>query len=81
MREYGKINTRFWADTKMLRLTVNARFMVVYLLTGPHTNSVGCFRLPSGYISADLRWDCRGRTAQHPQLWDLWHGTANAAPC
>ena len=41
MREYGKINTRFWADTKMLRLTVNARFMVVYLLTGPHTNSVG----------------------------------------
>ena len=57
MREYGKINTRFWADTKMLRLTVNARFMAVYLLTGPHTNSVGCFRLPSGYIAADFRWD------------------------
>jgi hypothetical protein len=56
MREYGRIKTQFWTDVKILRLTDRGKLLMNYLLTGPHTNSIGCFRLPSGYIEADLGW-------------------------
>ena len=28
-----------------------------YLLTGPHSNGIGTFRVPAGYIQDDLGWD------------------------
>ena len=28
----------------------------LYLLTGPHTTALGCFRLPDGYAMEDLAW-------------------------
>jgi len=54
MREYGKVHSSFWTDDTLSFLSNDARLLALYLLTGPHTNSVGCFRLPNGYISADL---------------------------
>jgi hypothetical protein len=26
------------------------------MITGPHSNALGCYRLPEGYIQTDLRW-------------------------
>ncbi len=56
MRVYGKVATGFWQDEKMLPLNDREKLLALYLLTGPHSNMLGCFRLPIGYISADLNW-------------------------
>tara|TARA_R110002110_G_scaffold294324_7_gene508323 strand:+ start:1753 stop:2688 length:936 start_codon:yes stop_codon:yes gene_type:complete len=54
MREYGKVRTAFWTDEKIVRLTDTAKLYALYLMTGPHTNMTGCFRLPPGYVAGDL---------------------------
>lgn len=40
----------------MRRVSDDARLLALYLLTGQHTNMIGCFRLPDGYVSEDLAW-------------------------
>ncbi len=57
MRDYGSVCTSFWIDSKIQSLSNESKLLAVYLLTGPHTNMLGCFRLPVGYIAEDLRWD------------------------
>lgn len=57
MREYGSIKTEFWSDLALQQLATHAKLLAVYLLTGPHTNMLGCFRLPIGYVAEDLNWD------------------------
>jgi hypothetical protein len=56
MREYGSVHTCFWAHSEIQSLSDHAKLLALYLLTGPHTNMLGCFRLPMGYISEDLGW-------------------------
>jgi hypothetical protein len=56
MRAYGKIETGFWQNKKAKALSEPGRYLFLYVLTTPHGNSVGCFVLPFGYISADLKW-------------------------
>ncbi|WP_449225097.1 hypothetical protein [Azospirillum argentinense] len=55
MRTYGKVYTSFWTDPKTITLSGDAQRLALYLLTGPHSNSIGCFRLPTGYLMEDLR--------------------------
>lgn len=57
MREYGSVQTQFWSDLALQNLSTHAKLLAVYLLTGPHTNMLGCFRLPIGYVAEDLKWD------------------------
>ena len=45
-----------YSRTNKGTLAINSRMLMLYLLRGPHANSVGCFRLPSKYIEADLEW-------------------------
>jgi hypothetical protein len=54
MRTYNVIQTRFWSWAKAHRLSAGARELAIYLLSSPHTNSVGCFAVPLGYIAEDL---------------------------
>ena len=54
MRDYGKIYTRFWTDCDIQKLSVTAKLLACYLLSGPHTTALGAFRLPAGYVSTDL---------------------------
>lgn len=54
MRDYGVVRTRFWDWAKRKKLTIEAREMALYLLTCPHNNSLGCFRLPMAYLCDDL---------------------------
>ena len=54
MRDYGKIQTHFWSSSELRAVSVEAKLLAAYLLSSPHTNMIGCFRLPHAYASADL---------------------------
>src|SRR6185437_7416304 len=56
MTRYGKVETGFWHSKKIRRLSQNATFLMLYLLSCPHSNAVGCFVLLDGYVAADVRW-------------------------
>ena len=53
-RNYGKIESKFWAWATRNKLSAEARIMALYLLSGPHASSIGVYYLPDGYVSADL---------------------------
>lgn len=57
MRTYGKVKIAFWEDEKIRELPDAPKLLALYCLTGEHSNAIGCFRLPLGYIETDLRWD------------------------
>lgn len=57
MRHYGLIHSGYWRDPDIAALGGVAREFGAYLLTGPHSNGLGCFYLPPEYVSADLGWD------------------------
>jgi hypothetical protein len=56
MREYGQVQCHFWQSQEVLSFSTEAKVLALYLLTGPHTNGLGCYRLPDGYVMADLGW-------------------------
>ena len=56
MREYGQIQCSFWTDPEIQALSDASARLATYLLTGPHSNGLGCYRLPDGYIQADFGW-------------------------
>lgn len=53
---YHKIASNFWGDKKIRSWDQDTTFLALYLLTSPHKNTEGLFRLPQGYIAADLNW-------------------------
>lgn len=56
MREYGKIHVRYYTHKDIQPLPDAAKLLGAYLLTGPHSNSFGCYRLPFAYVAGDLLW-------------------------
>jgi len=56
MRDYGRVHTSFWCSLTMRSLSEDARMLVLYLLTSPHSNIAGVFRLPDGYVCEDMQW-------------------------
>lgn len=56
MRDYGKVYTAFWTSEDVLGMTEDERTLALYLLTCPHGNMLGCFRLPNAYAFEDLKW-------------------------
>ncbi len=56
MRDYGRVYSSFWQSPEMRALPEDARTLAMYLLTSPHGNLIGCFRLPDAYAADDLQW-------------------------
>lgn len=56
MRDYGKVHTSFWTSTTTRGMSEDGRVLALYLLSSPHSNQIGCFRLPDGYAADDLPW-------------------------
>lgn len=56
MRDYGKVYTVFWTSDDVQGMTEDERTLALYLLTCPHGNMIGCFRLPAAYASEDMKW-------------------------
>lgn len=59
MRDYGVIYRGFWANESMKGAGDDARMLATYLLTSPHTTTLGAFRLPDAYACDDLGWDSK----------------------
>ncbi len=57
MRIYGSVPVIFWDNPDIQNLSDQAKLLAVYLLTCSHSNMIGCYRLPTGYIVEDLHWD------------------------
>lgn len=58
MRDYGRVYSSFWQSPEVRALGEDARTLALYLLTSPHGNLIGCFRLPDAYAADDLQWPC-----------------------
>ena len=71
MRSYGSVQVRFWEYANKHHLSDQASLLAIYLLTGPHSNMLGCIRLPDGYITEDLRWDIQTVKNAFKQLIDI----------
>lgn len=68
MRNFGMLYCAFWASQDTQDLSDSGKLLAAYLLTGQHTTLLGCFRLPFGYVQADLRWDLDQVTTAFEEL-------------
>lgn len=75
MREYGQIQCSFWQRACEEGWSNDAMLLGTYLLTGPHSNGIGCYRLPTGYVCDDLNWDAERVEKGFTELFE--HGFAN----
>lgn len=71
MREYGQIQTSFWTDPDIQSLTDHGKILAAYLLTGPHSSSLGCIRVPEGYIMEDLKWTQQTVSKAFAELYQI----------
>lgn len=53
MRDYGRVPCSIWLDEYP---SEDVRTLVLYVACGPHSNGIGCYRLPLAYIATDLGW-------------------------
>ncbi|MCF8002529.1 MAG: DnaD domain protein [Halanaerobiales bacterium] len=53
---YIKIVTKIWTDEKISELSDQGQKLFIYILTSPHSNMAGYYRLPKPYIQYDLSW-------------------------
>lgn len=56
MRQYGQIQCAIWGHPEFGALSDNGKLLFLYLLTGEHSNGLGCYRIPFPYAQADLNW-------------------------
>lgn len=56
MREYGVLQCSFWQSEDVRGCSDAGKLLAAYLVTGPHSNGLGCYRLPDGYVMADFGW-------------------------
>ncbi len=69
MRDFSKISPAVWQSQRFNNLpSDDGRYLYLYFLTCEHQNSAGCYRLPDGYASDDLRWPPERYVAARKQL-------------
>ena len=69
MRDYGKVHVSFWTSLNVRAMSEDGRVLAMYLLTCPHGNIAGVFRLPDGYVCDDLQWDQQRVTKGFEELF------------
>ena len=70
MRDFGIIHTRFWEWAQEAELSDQSKLVAAYLLTCRHSNSLGCFRIPKEYVSADLGYSIDRVSKAYQELID-----------
>lgn len=53
---YYRVSPRIWDHSRQHQWSADTERLAFYLLTGPHRNIAGCYRLPRTYAQEDLRW-------------------------
>lgn len=56
MREYGQIQSAFWHSTDCQEYGDQGKLLAAYLMCGPYTSGLGCFRLTDSNLAEDLGW-------------------------
>lgn len=55
MAIYRNVHISFWEDTKVIdEMTPEDRYFMLYLLTNPHTNLIGCYEISFRQISNEV---------------------------
>lgn len=64
MRDYSKVSGSFWTGKtgKSLRGDIETQLTALYLMTSPHSNMIGVFYCPIGYIHLDTGLSIEGAT-------------------
>lgn len=58
MAIFRNVNMNFWTDTKVVDdYTPEDRYFMLYALTGPYTNIIGCYEVSTKQIARDLGYD------------------------
>lgn len=57
MALYRNVHVSFWNDTKVIdEMTPEDRYFMLYLLSNPHTNQVGCYEISVRDISKEMEY-------------------------
>ncbi|OED45241.1 hypothetical protein ACH42_05265 [Endozoicomonas sp. (ex Bugula neritina AB1)] len=79
MKAFGIIDSQFWLDRDLRSVSFEARYLALYLLSCPHGDMLGIFKLPAAYAQSDLQWDEKTFTAAMQELSTIgfvdWSGT------
>ena len=60
MAVYRNIHISFWEDTKVLDdMDIEERYFMLYLLTNPHSNQVGCFEISKKQMINETGFDSK----------------------
>ncbi|WP_027371194.1 hypothetical protein [Desulfovermiculus halophilus] len=70
MRDFGIIHIRFWEWALEHGLSDQAKLVAAYLLTCRHSNSLGCFRIPKEYVSADMGYGMERVSKAYTELME-----------
>ena len=55
MALYRMVHTSFWSDTKIVdEMSPMDKYFMLYLLTNPHTNQIGCYEISIKDMSREL---------------------------
>ena len=58
MAVYRNIHINFWEDSKVLeKMNIEERYFLLYLLTNPHTNQIGCFEISKRQMKNETDFD------------------------
>jgi hypothetical protein len=68
MRDYGVVHCTYWTSATSHDFSDDAKLLGAYLMTGPHSTALGCYRLPDGYVTADLKWSIERVTKGFEEL-------------
>lgn len=79
MRDYGRVYSSFWQSPEMRAMPEDARTLALYLLTTPHGNLIGCFRLPDAYAAEDLQWPIERVSEGFTKLGEVGFATRDEA--
>jgi hypothetical protein len=69
-RSFTMVATALWRSDRFLGTSSDAKALHLYFMTSPHQNSAGCYRVPDGYVCADLGWTAEKYQKARKELVD-----------
>src|ERR1043165_1926088 len=71
---YGKVHDAYWQSETIDALSDRAALLGLFLISGPHRNAIGCFKLGMGAITDNPRFGGWGIEGVSDALHELKEG-------
>lgn len=68
---WSRVRTQIWKDEKFRVFDDDTRLLFFYLITSPHSSSIGFYYLPLSYAAEDLKWPLNKLNKPMKTLIDL----------